>query len=53
VVGKDVDGEVKEPRFRTPYARQALEWVAIATIAGIGASLVAIVAAMAYWAWTA
>jgi hypothetical protein len=43
----------KEPRFKTPYTRHALEWIAVIAFFGVAGGLVAIVWAMAYWAWSA
>lgn len=40
-------------RFRAPYTRVALEWIAVAGFAGVVASIVGVASAVVYWAWTA
>lgn len=43
----------KKSRLTSPYARQAVEWIAVAGFAGIIAAILAFAAALVYWAWTA
>ena len=51
-----VDEPELEPelgRFRAPYTRVALEWIAVAGFAGIVAAIVGVASAVVYWAWSA
>lgn len=49
----DPEEWAKPRRFTSPYARQTIEWIAIAGFAGIVAAILGVAAALVYWAWTA
>jgi hypothetical protein len=38
---------------RSDYSRAAIEWILIAGFAGIVLAILALAAALVYWAWTA